>query len=567
MFKALKAASAEFDRRSAAEQQRITESKRTQAPVRPKRTAPPTRAKAAPDEYIAPRVRNNTVSGSRVSRPQKLGNRGSLEPWIKDSIVFKQHQVDGVKWMKDKKGAILGDEMGLGKTLQMLAVFGMHCWRVKKINPDRDCTMVAVVPPSLRLNWAEEIEKFTNIQSCLVTGANVVERFAQVERFRALPGDKIVVLNYEQVKEHVQQLNAFDIDIVVFDEAHNIKNPASQRYQNAKQLNAPRKFCVTGTPMMNQVVDLWTLLDIVTPGQWGTFAAFKSKFVKITIQGDHKSVSIKNENLLRTKLSQVMLRRKIDEVLDLPEVNFIKRNVSLEGLPKEMYNHLVQWRNLDPWGLIYLEEKEPHENILEKHAMVRNLRLRQICAGTSTLLPDSDESPKLDLAIEDVKQLIDSGEKVVVFSQFRPIIEAYIKRLRAIDPDVPIYEIHGDVKKDKRQKVVKEWANTDGPAIIIGIIKAMGVGLNMTEARYCQFIDKEFSPALNEQGVGRLRRIGSERHGTPITVMEYFVRNSCEARVEAIIRDKNFANEAIIEGAAKSKGFMQKLEEAMEGTL
>lgn len=509
-------------------------------------------------------MHSNNLGGEPVSKPRKLGNRGSLEPWIKDSVQFRQHQVDGVKWMKDKKGAILGDEMGLGKTLQMLAVFGMHCWRVKKIDPTRECTMVAVVPTSLRLNWSEEIEKFTNVQHCLVTGNNNVERFAQLERFRALPGDKIIVLNYEIVKDHIQQLNAFGIDLIAFDEAHNIKNPTSQRYLNAKQLVSQRKFCMTGTPMMNTVDDLWTILDLVTPGQWGTYRGFRSKFCKIGGHNGKQVVSIKNENLLRTKLAQVMLRRRIDEVIDLPEVNIVQRKVSLGGLSKEMYNHLVSFHDLDPWGLDYRNEKG--ENTLE-YPMVRNLRLRQICSGTMTLLPNSSESPKLDLAIEDVQQLIKSGEKVVVFTQFRPVLHEYIKRLRAVDAEVPIYEIHGDVAKDKRQKIVKEWANTDGPAIIIGIIKAMGVGLNMTEARYCQFIDKEFSPALNEQGVGRLRRIGAERHGTPITVMEYFVRNSCEARVEAIIKDKNFANEAIVEGAAKSKGFLQKLEEAMEGTL
>lgn len=522
-------------------------------------------------EWAQPMIKNesNEWSGMSVAmtEPGSVSRRGSLDHWIKAETEFRPHQVEGIKWLKPKTGAILGDEMGLGKTIQMLGVFAMQIWDTVKINPERRLTMVVVVPPSLRMNWADEIEKFTHLDYEVATG-NTIARFSQLERFRKQTHKhRIIVLNYQQVKDHIQQLNAFGIDMLVFDEAHIIKNPLTKVYRSASALKAKRTFCMTGTPMMNQVDDLWTLLDLVTPGQWQTHAAFKAKYCVMGGHNGKQVISIKNEALLRTKLSQVMLRRRIDEVMDLPEVNIVRRNVSLDGKPKEMYNHLVREQNLNPW--LPWVPKDPDDekevNPLE-WPMVRQLKLRQICSSTATLFGGKeDDSPKLDLAIEDALEMLENGHKIVVFSQWREITEAYKRRLRA-KSDVPIFEINGSVDKDKRQGVVKEWSETEGPAICIGIIKAMGVGLNMTAANHAQFIDKEFSPALNEQGVGRLRRIGSEHH-TSIQVFEYFVRNSCEARVEAIIADKNLANELIVEGSTKSRGFLERLSAAIEGTI
>lgn len=492
-------------------------------------------------------------------------SRGSLDYWIRPEIELKPYQEEGVKWLKNKKGAILGDEMGLGKTIQALFTFGMHIWSSVKKDPNKRCLMVAVVPASLRMNWAEEIEKFTKLEYCVVKGSNIIERFKQIEEFKKIDNHKILVLNYEVLGDHIQQLNSMNVDLMVADEAHVIKNKETNAYKNISQIAAGRRIAMTGTPMTNQVDDLWTLLDWVTPGQWGTFAGFKAKYCVLGGFNGKQVTAVKNERQLHTRLSQVMLRREIDNVIDLPEVNIIKRFVSLVDKPREMYNYLATEHKLMKYVPGMTEEQE---EALE-WPMVRQLRMRQICCSTCTLVPAWDESPKLDLAIEDAVEILDNGHKLIVFTQFMPIIHAYKRRLEAARPGTKVYEIHGKVNKDKRQGIVKDWTADDEPGVIIGIIKAMGVGLNMTAANHGQFIGKEFSPGLNDQCVGRMRRVGSEHHPS-ITVLDYMVKNSAEYRVEQIIKDKEFSFDAVVRNGSKGavgSSFMEKLNEALEGTL
>lgn len=506
--------------------------------------------------------RSFQASSPAVATPK---SRGSLDYWIRPEIVLKPYQEEGVKWLKNKKGAILGDEMGLGKTIQALFTFGMHIWSSVKKDPNKRCLMVAVVPASLRMNWQEEIEKFTKLEHCVVTGSNTLERFKQVEAFKKIDNHKILVINYEVLGNHIQQINSMGVDFIVADEAHVIKNRETNAYRNISQIAATRKLAMTGTPMTNQVDDLWTLLDWVTPGQWGTFAGFKAKYCVLGGFNGKQVTMVKNEKQLATRMSNVMLRREIDNVIDLPEVNIIKRFVSLTGKPREMYNYLATEHKLAKYVPTLTEEQD---EALE-WPMVRQLRMRQICSSTCTLVPEWDESPKLDLAIEDAVEILDNGHKLIVFTQFMPIVEAYKRRMEAARPGTKVYEIHGKVNKDKRQGIVRSWTEDKEPAVIIGIIKAMGVGLNMTAANHSQFIGKEFSPGLNDQCVGRMRRVGSEHHAS-ITVLDYMVKNSAEYRVEQIIKDKEFSFDAVVRSGAKGSAgssFMEKLNDALEGTL
>lgn len=505
----------------------------------------------------------NETENSAPARIVK--SRGSLDYWIRPEIELKPYQEEGVKWLKNKRGAILGDEMGLGKTIQALFTFGMHIWMSVKKDPGKRCLMVAVVPASLRMNWADEIEKFTKLDYCIASGSNLVKRFQQIEEFKKIDNHKILVINYEILGAHIQQINSMGVDLLVADEAHTVKNQKTKAYKSIVQIASERRIAMSGTPMTNQVDDLWTLLDFVTPGQWGTFAGFKAKYCVLGGFNGKQVTAVKNEKQLNARLSQVMLRRETDDVLDLPEVNIIPRLVSLTGKPREMYNYCATEHSL----MKYIPDWTTETDESLEWPMTRQLRLRQICSSTCTLIEGYDESPKLDLAIDDATEILDNGHKLIVFTQFRPVISAYIKRLEAARPGTKVFQIHGSVPKDKRQKFVKEWSEHDGPAVIIGIIKAMGTGLNMTAANHAQFIDKEFSPGLNDQAVGRMRRIGSEHHPS-IQVLEYMVRNSCEYRVEQILKDKRYAFDAVVRNGGnieQSVSFMDKLNEALEGVL
>ncbi len=508
-----------------------------------------------------------TLALAEDTEPEVLlpPSRGSLDHWIRRDAILKPYQEEGVRWLKNKRGAILGDEMGLGKTIQALFTFGMHTWTRVKKNKNNRCTMIAVVPASIRMNWADEIEKFTYFDYTVLRGSNQMKRFQELEAFRKNPNHRILVINYEQVGDHLWHLNQLNCDLLVVDEAHRMKNRETKTYKDVSQITTLRRLAMTGTPMTNQVDDLWTLLDFVTPGQWGTFAGFKARFCVMGGFNGKQVMAVKNSRQLNARLNQVMLRREIDSVIELPEINVVKRMVSLVDRPREMYNYLSTEHLLRKYVPTMTEEEE--EGL--EWPMVRALRMRQICSSTCTLLPTWDESPKLDLAIEDAVEILENGHKLIVFTQFRPIVTAYMRRLEAARPGTPVYEIHGSVDKDKRVGVVKKWSEEEGPAVCIGIIKAMGVGLNMTAANHCQFIDREFSPALNDQAVGRLRRVGSEHHPS-IQVLEYMVRNSMENRVEVIVQEKKHSFDEVIRGAAtnsETQSFMDKIAEALEGTL
>lgn len=730
-------------------------------------------------------TKSGTPSGGTSKQKTAAGkpsNRGSLEPWLKDEVDFYPHQVEGVKWLKDKRGALLADDMGLGKTLQMLAVFGMHIWKVNKLRPGESTALLVVVPVSLRDNWEDEIQKFTRIPMMKLEGSPA-QRVDQLEKFREWEWNKILVINYEQVAPHLDQLNNMNFKMLIADEAHTIKNPKAKRTKAFLDLRVPRRFMLTGTPILKHVDDLWTLLECISPGQWGSYWSFTHKYCNtpdapiwmangtfkpigeikagdkvmgweenqvgrrtlcesvveevrirtapmviestlddgkkikctpdhqwlsgnhndshewtsisdyseytqrglkrtrfatlsrvvdpiednlpheeareafwlggvydgeasryliaqdprhnpdvyariqealdmmdipytaqangISVRGGRQSyvklinwcgitrntwlknqlqtqlnrrktkvvsvkelgagevvsmqtttgnyvawglaskncvyggyknkqiVGIKNEQQLINKLNDVMLRRTKEEVLDLPDVQYVTRKVSLSDRQKKIYNHIVDKLELDR------ENGMPPEKI--EYDIVKEIRLRQVCATTATVLSSGeDTSTKLDLAIEDATEILDNGNKLVVFSQFKPAVAAYVERIKKASPNTPVYVMTGDVDKSKRQDLVKKWSSEPGAAVIVGIIKVMGTGLNMTAARHAQFIDKEYAPGLNKQAVDRLNRIGASTTQS-IQVFEYFVRNSAEARVERIIKSKIATTDLIVD--------------------
>lgn len=479
-------------------------------------------------------------SGVTVS----LHNRGSLEPWIKDEIEFYQHQVEGVAHLKKLRSFLLADDMGLGKSLQTLAVFGMQLWELKR-KYGRSGRMLVVVPVNIKDNWENEVGKFTRMNYVKLDGTPK-QRERQLDEFAELEDPKILIVNYEQVEGHVAALNKLNFDTIAADESHYLKNPKAKRSKAFAQLRAQRKFMLTGSPLLNNVHELWFPLDQISPGQWGTYWQFCQKYCVYGGFKNKQIVGVKNEQELIRKLNQVMLRRVKEDVLDLPPVVYTTRLVSLTPLQRKLYNDVVDNMQLDDGSG---SKPDAIDNPL-----VKFLRLKQICGTTATVLADgTDESAKLDRALEDAIEIVSHGNKLIVFTQFRGVLEAYRRRLEAEFGDkkkypagVPIYEIHGGVDKKDRQPIVDKWSAHEGPAIVLGIIKVIGVGLNMTAARYGQFIDKDFTPMINKQAVDRMNRIGASLVHS-VNILEYQCKDTAEARVEAILRTKKKTNDTIIE--------------------
>lgn len=487
-------------------------------------------------------------------------NRGSLAPYLYDTVEYYPHQIDGIRTLARWQNFLLGDDMGLGKSLQALTVATIDVvrgWASK---------ILVVAPPSLKGNWADEIEKFTTFKY-MIFGQETVERpghpdririltpakrLEQLEEFDAMASPKILIANYEQLIPHVNDLNKMGFDIAIYDEAHYMKNYKSKRTKAALKLNATRHFLLTGTPMLNRVDELWPLLHKIDPEAYPSYWGFRTRYAVMGGYKNKQIVGVKNEKELTERLQSVMLRRLKKDVLDLPDVQIIQRRVDLADEQRKIYDELIE--NMT----IQIGDSESEiENALTKF-----LRLKQIC-GTTKPFTGNDVSSKLDLAVEDAQEILtptseNMSPKLVVFTQFRDVLECFCERLDKQAPWIDIWELTGDVPKHMRQGVVKEWENHPGPGVLVCMLQVSGIGLNMTAARHGFFIDKLFVPGLNQQAIDRLHRIGADTT-QPVQIHEYICRSTIENRVEQINRDKKKLFGSIVDESDFKRKLIQAL--------
>lgn len=442
-----------------------------------------------------------------------------MEPWIKDEIKYYDHQIIGVRTLARMKSFLLADDMGLGKSLQSLTVFAVDVAR------GWAKTAIVVAPVTLKGNWADEIEKFTGFPYVVLDGTPR-KRVKQLDEFRKIDGPKILVVNYEQVSAHAAELDKFRFDVAMFDEAHYLKNPNSKRSKACHALLARRSFMLTGTPMLNHVNELWGILHRIDPVAYPNYFSFLSRYAVFGGYKDKQIVGVKNEKELIDRLQGVMLRRLKSEVLDLPDVQIVERRVDLSHEQQKLYNEVA--------NEMRLPRVDGDDDEIE-NALTKFLRLKQIC-GTTLPFTGEDVSSKLDLATEDDMELLENGHRVVVFTQFRDVITAYVNRMEG--RGYPIYQLHGDIPIPDRQGIVKEWGSTKIPGVLVCMLQVAGVGLNMTQSRHGAFLDKLFVPGLNKQAIDRMHRIGASET-QPVMIREYIVRNTVESRVNQILTTKS----------------------------
>lgn len=456
--------------------------------------------------------------------------RKSLEPWIPDAVQYYPHQIEGIRELAKWRSFLLADDMGLGKSIQALTVFAIDVVR------GWAKTAVVICPVTLKGNWADEIEKFTRFKCVLLEGTPV-QRKQQLADFADIAEPKLLIVNYEQVTAHLEELNELMFDIAIFDEAHYLKNPRAKRTKSCLSLTSRRSFMLTGTPMLNHVNELWSILHRIDPQAYPKYWSFLNRYAVFGGFKDKQIIGVKNEKELTERLSKYMLRRLKKDVLDLPEVQIIERRVDLLPEQRKIYNEVVEDMKLPN---VHTAEPEDIENALTKF-----LRLKQIC-GTTQPFTGEDMSSKLDLAVEDAIEILSNGHKLVVFTQFRAVQECFATRLDKAAPEFDIWTLHGDVKMNERQPIVHEWGVSPKPGALVCMLQVAGIGLNMVEARHAFFLDELFVPGLNQQAIDRLHRIGQDRT-QPVQVTKYLCRNTIESRIQQILRTKKKLFGTIVE--------------------
>lgn len=456
--------------------------------------------------------------------------RKSLEPYISDDVQYYRHQIEGIRELSKRKSFLLADEMGLGKSLQAITVFAIDVHR------GWSTTALIVCPVTLKANWYDEFEKFTSIPCTLLEGTPA-NRSKLIAEFAAAEGPRVMVVNYEQVTAHLDELQSISFDTGIFDEAHYLKNPKAKRTKACIAMKFRRVFLLTGTPMLNQIDELWTLLHMIDPRRFPKFWAFVNRYAVFGGYQSRQVIGVKNERELTESLQDVMLRRLKKDVLDLPDVQYIERKVDLHPEQRRIYDQVFNEMMLER---VDSDTPDDIENALTKF-----LRLKQIC-GTTYPFTGVDVSSKLDLAVEDAVELMKNGHKIIVFTQFRDVLEQFCVRLDKTAPEFDIWELHGGVKQEDRQPAVREWSVAEKPGAIVCMLQVAGVGLNMTAARNILFLDKLFVPGLNQQAIDRAHRIG-QSESQPVMVHEYLCRNTIESRVNQILKSKKKLFGTIVE--------------------
>ncbi|TNE49623.1 MAG: DEAD/DEAH box helicase [Deltaproteobacteria bacterium] len=458
------------------------------------------------------------------------------------NATLRPYQEKGVAWLalltELGLGACLADDMGLGKTIQVLSLLLHFQQKRKKFPPS-----LLVVPASLLGNWKNEAEKFAPSLQLLMLHTSEIPR-ATLDAIGEEPDSyldniDLVVTTYSMLYRQ-EWLATHPWHLVILDEAQAIKNPGTRQTRSAKKLLASSRIALTGTPVENRLGDLWSLFDFINPGLLGSSKVFK-KFIKDLQERERDQFAP-----LRQLVSPYILRRmKTDPTIisDLPDKTEMTRYCELTKQQVKLYKGVV-----DAMAEA-LSAEDPPEGIQRKGLVLQSLmRLKQICNHPSQVSGDGEFDPKhsgkfAQLA-EICEELASRQEKVLIFTQFREIIDALEEYLAEIFSR-PGLVLHGGTSVKKRKGLVKDFQAEDGPPFFILSLKAGGTGLNLTAANHVIHFDRWWNPAVENQATDRAFRIGQKRN---VLVHKFVTSGTIEERIDALIREKQELADEILSG-------------------
>ncbi len=434
-------------------------------------------------EAMALRERVRDFKGvPSVDLPKVL--QAELRPYQKDGFDFLAHLV------QIKLGGILADDMGLGKTLQTLTWLG---W-LKERNTKNPKPSLVICPASVLHNWRREAEKFTPNLKVLVLESGAARHNLR----KQIPQNDIIVTNYALLRRDLEELNKFAFRAVILDEAQFIKNPGAQVTQSVKQLKSENRIALTGTPLENRLLDLWSIVDFVQPGYLGNQEHFLDTYEPRG--GNAESEQRIARKRLSAKLRPLLLRRLKKHVAkDLPDRIEERLDCPLGDEQRKLYLAELR-RSRDQ---IQQAVAEQGLNKSKMHVLAALTRLRQVCCHPS-LVGNDTASGKTQTLFELLDPLVADGQKVLVFSQFVQMLHILEKECQA--RNIPTHMLTGQTKD--RQTVVNAFQADKGAGIFLLSLRAAGTGLNLTNASYVVLYDPWWNPAVEAQAIDRSHRIG-----------------------------------------------------------
>ncbi|MCC7377621.1 MAG: DEAD/DEAH box helicase [Verrucomicrobiales bacterium] len=414
------------------------------------------------------------------------GVNAEMRPYQKDGFDFLCH-LHNVKL-----GGILADDMGLGKTLQTLTWL---LW-LKQKHGKRSKPVLVICPASVLHNWRREAEKFTPAMRVLVLESGYLRHQLR----KQIPNFDIVVTNYALLRRDLEELQKFEFQALVLDEAQFIKNPGAQVTQCVKQLKAQTRLALTGTPLENRLLDLWSIVDFIQPNYLGTQVDFNETYEAPREDAAGQRI---NRRRLSAKLRPLMLRRLKQQVAkDLPDRIEERRDCDLGEEQRKLY--LAELRRSRDQVMQALQTKGLAQSRM--HVLAALTRLRQICCHPQLVGSDT-ASGKTETLFELLEPLMEKGEKVLVFSQFVEMLKLLEKECGT--RSIVTHILTGNTKD--RQEVVRQFQEETRPAVFLLSLRAAGTGLNLTTASYVILYDPWWNPAVEAQAIDRSHRIGQTR--------------------------------------------------------
>ncbi|NJK37946.1 MAG: DEAD/DEAH box helicase [Oscillatoriales cyanobacterium RM2_1_1] len=495
----------------------------------------------------------------------KLQDKNRLEP-IEDlpqlQGTLRDYQKRGVAWLHYLEtlglNGCLADDMGLGKTVQVIArLVQEKSFQEDSIHPDSihpDSIPVAnrqgptptllIAPTSVLGNWQKEIKKFApHLKTRVHHGG---DRIQDPKVFQTLCQDlDVLITSYTLIRKDAKLLGASPWHRIVLDEAQNIKNPKTAQTKEILKLSAQHRLALTGTPVENRLLDLWSIFNFLNPGYLGKQNQFRKSF-EIPIQKENdrrQSVTLKKLVepfiLRRVKTDQSIIKDLPDKVEQKVYCNLTKEQASLyEAVVKDVEKQLA---------------KVEVEGIQRKGLILSTLmKLKQICNHPRQFLQDESEfsparSHKLSRLQEMLEEVFAEGESLLIFTQFREIGDALEQQLRHHHYNT--YYIHGGTNRNKREQMIADFQDpASPPSAFILSLKAGGVGITLTKANHVFHFDRWWNPAVEDQATDRAFRIGQKKN---VFVHKFVTLGSLEEKIDQMIEDKKKLSSLVV-GADES---------------
>ncbi|MGA2869655.1 MAG: DEAD/DEAH box helicase, partial [Verrucomicrobiota bacterium] len=411
--------------------------------------------------------------------------QAELRPYQKDGFDFLVHLV------RVRLGGILADDMGLGKTLQTLTWLA---W-LQEQNKKNHKPSLVICPASVLHNWRREAEKFTPNLRVLVLESGAARHNLR----KQIPQHDLIVTNYALLRRDLEEFHKFSFRAVILDEAQFIKNPGAQVTQSVKQLKCENKIALTGTPLENRLLDLWSIVDFIQPSYLGTQEQFLDTYEP---KGGDNAESAQRiaRRRLSAKLRPLLLRRLKKHVAkDLPDRIEERRDCPLGDEQRKLY--LAELRRSRDQVMKAVETQGLNKS--KMHVLAALTRLRQVCCHPS-LVGSNTASGKTETLFELLDPLIADGQKVLVFSQFVQMLDLLQKECNL--RNIHTHMLTGQTKD--RQQVVSDFQKDTGAGVFLLSLRAAGTGLNLTNASYVVLYDPWWNPAVEAQAIDRSHRIG-----------------------------------------------------------